>query len=133
MASAMTHLRLAILIGIFNIGLLARIALPLILFAAIGLTVGWLWTRHSEGHEETRKQFVPRNPLEVWVALLFGGAFIVMLALTGLAIVHIGWSGVFGVAIVTGFTNVDPFVPGLTQSVVGSRPRRWQPLRFWFP
>lgn len=119
MASAMTYLRLAILIGIFDLRLLARIALPLFLFAAIGLAVGWLWSRHSEGHEEIRKQFVPRNPLEVWVALLFGGAFIVMLALTRLAIVHIGWSGVFGLAIVTGFTNVDPFVLGLTQSGAG--------------
>ena len=105
------------LIGIFNARLLGRVALPLFLLAAIGLTVGWLWSRQPEAQsEELNKQFVPRNPLELWMALLFGGLFIGMLVLTGLAITHVGQRGVFGLAAVTGFTDVDPFVLSLTQS-----------------
>jgi uncharacterized membrane protein (DUF4010 family) len=118
MASGMMYLRLAILIGIFSLRLLAALALPLLVLAAVGLGAGWLWTFRSEGQsQELKKQFVPRNPLELWAAFLFGGIFVAMLALTGLAVIHLGQRGLFSLAAVMGFTDVDPFVLSLTQSV----------------
>jgi uncharacterized membrane protein (DUF4010 family) len=116
-ASGVMYLRLALLIGIFYMRLLARLAAPLFVLAAIGLAAGWLRCRRSERQsEELRKQFLPRNPLELWVAFLFGGVFIAMLVLTGLAVAHLGQRGVFGLAAIMGLTDVDPFILSLTQS-----------------
>jgi len=117
MASGMMYLRLAILIGIFNRHLLEMLLWPLLSLGAIGLVGGWLWTRLPEEKSgQIKKEHVPRNPLELWVAFLFGGIFIGMLVLTELAVVHLGRRGVFGLAGAMGFTDVDPFVLSLTQS-----------------
>jgi uncharacterized membrane protein (DUF4010 family) len=117
MASGMMYLRLAGLIGIFNRQLLAQVALPLIILAAVGLAVGWLWARRlEEPSQELVKQYVPRNPLELWSAFLLGGIFIAMVVLTGWAVTHLGRRGLYGLAAVMGFTDVDPFVLSLTQS-----------------
>jgi uncharacterized membrane protein (DUF4010 family) len=117
MASGVMYLRLAVLIGIFSPRLLSGIALPLLTLAAVGLAAGWLWSRRPETNPgELRKDVVPLNPLELWVAFLFGGIFIAMLVLTDLAVVHLGRRGLFGLAAVMGFTDVDPFVLSLTQS-----------------
>jgi uncharacterized membrane protein (DUF4010 family) len=117
MASGMMYLRLAVLIAIFNRGLFEVLLWPLLALGLVGLVAGWIWTRLPEPKSgEIRKQHVPRNPLELWVAFLFGGIFIGMLVLTQLAVVHLGSRGVFGLAGVMGFTDVDPFVLSLTQS-----------------
>jgi len=117
MASGMMYVRLAVLVGIFNERLLAKIVAPLLVLAAIGLVAGWIWSRVPDAKSgAVTKEFVPRNPLELWPALLFGAIFIAMLVLTDLATTHLGQRGVFGLAGVMGFTDVDPFVLSLTQS-----------------
>jgi uncharacterized membrane protein (DUF4010 family) len=117
MASGMMYLRLAGLIAIFNRELFHRLSLPLLVLSAIGLIAGWLWTRLPEDRSGViTKQYVPRNPLELWVAFLFGGIFIGMLVLTSLALTHLGQRGVFGLAALMGVSDVDPFVLSLTQS-----------------
>jgi len=73
MASGVMYLRLVLLIGIFNRPLAARVAQPFLMLAAIGLARGWLWSRWADpGAESLKKRLVPRNPLEHWVAFLFG-------------------------------------------------------------
>jgi len=117
MASGVMYLRLACLIGIFNQQLLAKVALPLLILAAVGLAAGWLWTRRrDEPSRELMRKYVPRNPLELWAAFLFGAIFIAMVILTGLALTHLGQRGVYSLAAVMGVTDVDPFVLSLTQS-----------------
>jgi uncharacterized membrane protein (DUF4010 family) len=116
-ASGIMYVRLAVLIAIFNRQLLAQVALPLIVLAAIGLVAGQLWNRlPDESSVELKKEYVPRNPLELWAAFLFAGIFIAVLVLTGLAVAHLGSRGVFGLAAIMGLTDVDPFVLSLTQS-----------------
>jgi uncharacterized membrane protein (DUF4010 family) len=117
MASGIMYLRLAGLIGIFNRELLAKVALPVVMLAAVGLAAGWMWSRRrEEPSPELIKGYVPRNPLELWAAFLFGGIFVAMLVLTSLAVTHLGRRGVYGLAAVMGLTDVDPFVLSLTQS-----------------
>ena len=117
MASGIMYLRLAILIGIFNRQLLAKLALPLLILFGVGVAMGWFWSHRPDPQsKDLKKQYVPRNPLEIWVAFLFGGIFIAMLVLTGLAVTYLGQRGVFGLAAVMGVTDVDPFVLSLTQS-----------------
>ena len=117
MASGVMYLRLAILIGIFNTQLLRSVAAPLLALAGAGLAVGWFWSRIPDvPSQQPAGDYVPRNPLELWAAFLFGGIFIVMLVLTRLAVVHLGRGGVFGLAALMGLSDVDPFVLSLTQS-----------------
>ncbi len=117
MASGIMYLRLTALIGIFNWRLLTRLVLPLLVLAAIGTAAGWLWSlRPSDKSTEIKKDYVPRNPLELWVAFLFGGIFIAILVVTAWAVAHLGEKGLFGLAAIMGVTDVDPFVLSLTQS-----------------
>jgi uncharacterized membrane protein (DUF4010 family) len=123
LASGVMYLRLAVLIGAFNRHLLDRIAVPLVALGAIGLAAGWLWTRLPEEKSAAlTKQYVPQNPLELWMAFLFGGIFIAMLVLTDLVVVHLGERGIFGLAAIMGVSDVDPFVLSLTQSAGGLTP-----------
>jgi uncharacterized membrane protein (DUF4010 family) len=117
MASGMMYARLAVLIALFNLTLLRALAPPLLTLAAVGLAGGFLWTRLADkSAAAAKKDYVPRNPLELWVALLFGGIFIAMLVLTKIALTHLGKGGVFGLSAIMGVTDVDPFVLSLTQS-----------------
>jgi len=117
LASGVMYLRLAGLIAIFNWRLLVRIALPLVVLAAIGMAAGWLWSRSSAKEAQDLKQeFVASNPLELWVALLFGSIFVIMIVLTRWSLAHLGQRGLLSLAGIMGFTDVDPFVLSLTQS-----------------
>jgi uncharacterized membrane protein (DUF4010 family) len=117
MASGVMYLRAAALIGIFNWHLLAQLSVPLLVLAAIGAGGGWLWSlRPSDKSTEIKKDYVPRNPLELWAAFLFGGIFIAILVVTAWAVAHLGEKGLFGVAAVTGVADVDPFILSMTQS-----------------
>ena len=117
MASGIMYLRLAAFIGIFNWHLLARLYIPVLALAAVGAAGGWLWSiRPSEKSTEPTKDYVPRNPLELWVAFLFGAIFVAVLVLTAWSVAHLGQKGLFGLAAIVGLANVDPFVLSLTQS-----------------
>lgn len=117
LASGIMYLRLAALIGIFNWRLLAQFYVPLLVLAAIGAGGGWLWSLvPSDKSTEITKDYVPRNPLELSVAFLFGGIFIAILVVTGWAVAHLGEKGLFGLAAIMGVTDVDPFILSLTQS-----------------
>jgi len=117
LASGVMYLRLAGLIAIFNRHLLASLALPLVVLALIGSVAGVLWSRSSEKEAEDLNQgLVASNPLELWVALLFGSLFVAMIVLTGWSVVHLGQRGLLALAAIMGVTDVDPFVMSLTQS-----------------
>ena len=117
MACGMMYLRLVILIAIFNFALAAKIVTPFLAFAVIGLAGGWLWTRRRDKvPAELKRQYAPRNPLELSVAFLFGAIFVAMLVLTAWAAAHLGRGGVFGLGAIMGVADVDPFVLSLTQS-----------------
>lgn len=116
-ASGVMYLKLAVLIGVFSRELLEKIAAPLVILGVVGMAAGWIWTRLPDQKSgELKKQYVPRNPLELQTAILFGALFVAMLVLTDLAVVHLGERGIFGLAAIMGIVNVDPFVLSLTQS-----------------
>ena len=122
-ASGMMYLRLAALVGLFNTRLLALLGMPFLILSAVGLGVGWLWSRVSDPSEgDATREFEPRNPLELGAALLFGLLFVAMLVLTHFAVTYLGNRGLYSLAAVMGVTDVDPFILGMTQAAGGVTP-----------
>ncbi|HVB29641.1 MAG TPA: MgtC/SapB family protein [Terriglobia bacterium] len=116
-ASGVMYLRLVVLLGLFNHSMMVALAPSFIVLAAIATGVGWLWSRRRDaGSGEVEREFEPKNPLELRAAFLFAFLFLVMLAATRLAVAHLGRAGVYGLAAITGVTDVDPFIMSMTQA-----------------
>ena len=123
MASGMMYLRLAVLVGLFNGRLLALLGIPFVALAAVAVGAGWLWSRVPDGRtDEAKREFKPRNPLEIGAALLFALLFLAMLVATHLAVAYLGRGGLYALAAAMGVTDVDPFIMGMTQSGGGATP-----------
>lgn len=117
MASGVMYLRLAVLLALFNGQLMALLAVPFVVLAALACGAGWLWTRRADTEARAVQQKQePRNPLELTTAFLFAGLFLAMLVITQLAVHYLGKAGVDTLAAVMGVTDVDPFIMGLTQA-----------------
>ena len=69
-----------------------------------------------------RRSLKFKNPLELSAAFLFALLFVLLLAASHYALEHFGRSGVYGLAAITGLTDIDPFVLGMTQSAGQSLP-----------
>lgn len=116
-ASGMMYLRLALLLALFNRGLLGRLGLAFVALAAAAVLGGWLWSRipDPEPQDVTRK-FEPKNPLELRAALLFAFLFLAIIVVTHLTITYLGQKGIYALAAIMGLSDVDPFIMGITQS-----------------
>jgi uncharacterized membrane protein (DUF4010 family) len=113
----MMYLRLAVLLGLFNRGLLAALGPYFAVLAAVAIGTGWLWSRRPdpEAHK-VRREYEAKNPLDLRVAFTFAALFLAMLVVTHLALVHLGTPGVYSLAAVMGVVDVDPFILSMTQS-----------------
>jgi uncharacterized membrane protein (DUF4010 family) len=116
-ASGVMYLRLIILLALFNRQLMALLWLPFLVFAALAIGGGWLWTRRADANAQAvQREFEPKNPLELFTAFLFAALFLGMLILTQLAVTYLGRAGVNSLAVIMGVTDVDPFIMGMTQA-----------------
>jgi len=120
-ASGTMYLRLAALLGIFNLQLLRILGPSFAVLAAVGILIGWLWSRRPDsGAGPITREFRPKNPLELGAAFLFGLLFLAMIIATHYAVTYLGRAGLYGLAAVMGIVDVDPFILGITQSTGGS-------------
>ena len=81
----------------------------------------WAARRDAESGEVKSAKTAP-NPLELSSAFFFAVIFVVMLALTHYAVIYLGRGGVYGLAALTGFTDIAPFILGLANTVGTSTP-----------
>jgi uncharacterized membrane protein (DUF4010 family) len=122
-ASGVMYLRLAGLVTMFNRNLMLTLGVPFALLAAAGVGAGWLWTRIPDARAgEVKREFEPKNPLELRAAFFFAVLFLAILVATHLVITYLGRAGVYTLAGLMGVTDVDPFIMGMTQSAGGGTP-----------
>jgi uncharacterized membrane protein (DUF4010 family) len=117
-ACGMMYLRLAALLALFSRQLMAELVVPFVVLAGAALAIGWLWSRRKDaGTDEVKREYEPKNPLELMTAFMFAGLFLAMLITTQLAVTYLGKGGVDTLAAIMGIADVDPFIMGLTQTV----------------
>jgi len=116
-ASGMMYLRLVALVGLFNRSLAVTLAPPFLALALLGIATGWIWSHRPDPQtSDVKREYEPKNPLELRAAFLFAALFLVMLVATQLAVTYLGRAGVNLLAAVMGVTDVDPFIMGMTQA-----------------
>jgi uncharacterized membrane protein (DUF4010 family) len=116
-ASGVMYLRLAALLALFNRQLMSLLALPFLVLAGLAVGAGWLWSRLADPNSQTvKREFEPKNPLELFAAFFFAALFLAMLVATQLAVTYLGKAGVNTLAAIMGVTDVDPFIMGMTQA-----------------
>jgi uncharacterized membrane protein (DUF4010 family) len=122
-ASGMMYFRLAILVLLFNRSLIRSLAAPFVALAVSGMLTGWVWSRLPDIEaKETKREYEPKNPLELRAAFLFALLFVAILAATHFVLTYLGSAGVYSLAALMGFTDVDPFIMGMTQSAGTTAP-----------
>ena len=116
-ASGVMYLRMVVLLALFNRQLMSVLLAPFLVLAAVGVGAGWLWTRRADATAQAAKRdFEPKNPLDLLTAFLFAGLFLGMLVATQLAVTYLGRGGLNTLAALMGVSDVDPFIMGLTQA-----------------
>ena len=116
-ASGIMYLRLVALVALFNHRLVARLAPAFLVLAGVAIGVGWCWSRRSDASaSQVKREFEPKNPLELFAAFGFAVLFLAMLVATQLAVTYLGKAGVDTLAAIMGVTDVDPFIMGMTQA-----------------
>lgn len=115
-ASGVMYVRMIVLVALFDMNL-ARALLPGFgTLALVAIGAGVTLAAHSpEAPDRARTSHVASNPLQLGPAFLFGAAFLLVIVLTRLAIQYVGRAGIYGLAVLMGLSDVDPFVLGLVQ------------------
>jgi len=122
-ASGMMYLRLAGLVTIFNRSLITILGMPFLVLAGASIACGWLWSRVPDATAgDVKREFEPKNPLELRAALGFAALFVAMLVATHLVVTYLGKAGVYSLATLMGLTDVDPFIMGMTQDAGANAP-----------
>jgi uncharacterized membrane protein (DUF4010 family) len=122
LATAIMYLRIDALIAIFNASLALALLQPLLgLCALAALLAAWEWWR-SPRAAAAAPQLAPANPLQLGTALTFAGLFIAIALASAWLGSRYGQTGVYGLAAVTGLTDINPFVLSLAQGGVGAMP-----------
>jgi len=116
-ASGVMYLRLVALVALFNHRLVAALAPAFLVLAGVAIGVGWYWSRRPDvSMAKIKREFEPKNPLELMAAFGFAALFLAMLVATQAAVTYLGNAGVDTLAAIMGVTDVDPFIMGMTQA-----------------
>jgi uncharacterized membrane protein (DUF4010 family) len=111
LATSVMYVRLLIIVAMFDLPLARALAPPLLMLALVGLTLAglWYWTRAAPSAPQAAANS-PANPLELSAAFIFAALFVVISLASTWARAEFGQSGLFWLAAIVGFSDIDPFV-----------------------
>ncbi|MCX7735278.1 MAG: DUF4010 domain-containing protein [Candidatus Kapabacteria bacterium] len=116
-ATGSMYIRILVLVFIFNYELGIILIPHFIFLSAISFLLGFLFT-HSKDKLESEKSedtYFDKNPLEIKFAILFAVLFIVFSLVTYFVIQYFGNAGINVLSLITGVTDIDPFLLNLFQ------------------
>ncbi|MDR3499334.1 MAG: DUF4010 domain-containing protein [Parvibaculum sp.] len=117
LSTAVMFLRIMAVVAVFNLplalALLPSVAVLCLLGLAISAYLAWRGDPSADGQPEKKEE--PTNPLEISTAIVFASLFIALSIAVAWARAHFGESGVFALGVLSGFTDVDPFVLSMAQ------------------
>ena len=117
-ATAMMYVRIEVVCAIFNLELARALIVPTFVLALLSLAIAFIIGR--SGSKQQRTVTDPENPLQLTTAFIFAFALVAVSLLATWVQGHLGRSGVFALAAVVGFTDIDPFVLSLAQGGVAT-------------
>ena len=111
LATAVMYLRILIIVAVFDFALARALAPALLALAAGGLVLAGMWyLARSSSTVSGSAAASPTNPLELSAAFIFAALFVVISLAATWVRTEFGESGLFGLAAIVGFTDIDPFV-----------------------
>lgn len=123
LATTIMYVRIGAIVALFD-WTLAQVLLPALLgLALLGAGFALFDWRRLQRAEVPPEQLPPPNPLQLATALSFAGMFVIIALLTDWVRREFGQTGVFTLAAITGFTDIDPFVLNLVQGGVSAMPQ----------
>jgi uncharacterized membrane protein (DUF4010 family) len=122
LATAVMYLRLLVIIALLNLTLAAELAATLLVLAAAGTALAAFFGMPSKMGKTEVGTATPANPLELNAALIFAVMFVVISVASSWVKAQFGAGGVYGLAAVVGFSDIDPFVLSIAQEHGSSFP-----------
>ncbi|HEX8986940.1 MAG TPA: DUF4010 domain-containing protein [Rhodocyclaceae bacterium] len=120
LATAVMYLRLLAIIALLNWSLAMALAPLLLALAAAGIVLAALRGAPSAMGQPQEVSATPTNPLELNAALIFAVLFVVISIASNWVNAHFGAGGIYGLAAVVGFSDIDPFVLSVAQERAGT-------------
>lgn len=124
LATAIMYLRIEAVIAIFNQSLARLLLLPLVGLAVAGfvfcaLQYWWLGRAEEEAERPAMPPANSANPLQFGPAAIFALLFIIISLASNFATSQFGTAGIYALAAIIGFSDIDPFVLNLAQGGAG--------------
>jgi len=116
LATGIMYLRILILIAIFNLSLASRLAVALVTLSLAALLICAFQYWRSRPFSKSERISLVKNPLELGAAATFAIMFILISLLSAWVTSEFGVTGVYSLAAIIGFTDIDPFVLNLAET-----------------
>jgi uncharacterized membrane protein (DUF4010 family) len=128
-ASTVVFVRVLIEVAVVAPGLLASLAPPVVIMMLLMLvSAALLWLRIHQRPGEMPEQ---HNPTQLKSALMFGGMYALVLIALALTRQYIGNRGLFGVAILSGLTDMDAITLSTAKMFRASSADPWIVANGW--
>ncbi|MGX7742282.1 MgtC/SapB family protein [Rhodopseudomonas parapalustris] len=116
LATGIMYLRILVVIAVFNMALAHALAAPMLGLAAVALAIAavqYLIVKAPAG--EATQPSERGNPLELGAAAVFAVLFVAISLASTWVKTEFGTQGIYWLAAIVGFSDIDPFVLNLAQ------------------
>jgi uncharacterized membrane protein (DUF4010 family) len=123
LATAIMYLRVLIVVALFDQSLAFSLAPALVVLAAAGLLLARLrYGLRRVADPTATGNDEPGNPLELSAAFIFAVLFVAVSLAIAWARGHFGAAGIYVLAGIVGFSDIDPFVLSITSRSIAAPP-----------
>jgi uncharacterized membrane protein (DUF4010 family) len=123
LATSIMYVRVLVIVALFNRPLASALMPWLLILSAFGCLGAALWYRRDTSSPGRLAASTPLgNPLELNAALVFAALFVAISLASSWSQTNLGTAGLYALAAVLGFTDIDPFVLGLAEGSAPSIP-----------